>query len=101
IAQRYPKMSADEQAKIQEQMRPWAQLSPAERQAARQQFKSINQLPPEKKSEVKQKWEEYQSLPAEKRRELASTPAPAAGNKIPAPAAPPPPGTKPAASPSR
>ena len=74
IAQRYPTMKPDEQARIQEQMRPWAHLTPDERRKAREQYKSIAKLPPEQKSDVKQKWEEYQSLPPEQKRELAATP---------------------------
>ena len=34
IAHRYPQMRPDEQAKIQEQMRPWSQLTPDQRRAA-------------------------------------------------------------------
>ena len=94
IAQRYPAMKPDEQARIQEQMRPWSQLSPDERRDAREQYKSIANLPPEQKTEVKQKWEEYQSLPPEQRRELAAAPA-RRPSKIPAPAS-----TKPGGGPA-
>jgi Spy/CpxP family protein refolding chaperone len=93
ISQRYQAMKPDEQARIQEQMRPWARLTPDERRKAREQYKSIANLPPEQKTEVKQKWEEYQSLPPEQRRELATRSAPPA--KIPAPAS-----TKPGGTPA-
>ena len=83
VAQRYPEMKPDEQARIHEQMRGWSQLSPDQRKQAREQYKSMNKLPPEQKADVKQKWEEYQSLPPEQKRELASRPSSA---KIPAPA---------------
>lgn len=89
IAQRYPQMKPDEQARIHEQMRGWAQLSPSERREAREQYKSINKLPPEKKADVKQKWEQYQNLPPEQKRELASRPS---GSKVPAPGPTPPSG---------
>jgi len=95
IAQRYPQMKPDEQARIHEQMRGWAQLSPDERRAAREQYKSINKLPPDQRADVKQKWEQYQSLPPEQKRELASRPP--SGGKIAAPANPPP-GAKPSTS---
>ena len=99
IAQRYPKMSVEEQARVRQQMGTWAQLSPAERQAAREQYKSLRALPPEKKQEVRQQWEQYQSLPPEKRRELATRPPPATAPAAPRgvrPASPPPPPPPPA-----
>ena len=56
---------------MQQQMRPWAQLSPQERAAARQQYKDLRGLPPEKQDEVRQRWQQYQTLPPEKKEELA------------------------------
>ena len=53
IAQRYPRMSPDDQQRVQQQMRPWAELTPQQRAAAREQYKSLRQLPPGKKDEVK------------------------------------------------
>jgi hypothetical protein len=76
IAQRYPRMSAEEQQRVLEQMRPWAELTPDQRRAVREQYKSMRTMPPDKKEEVKQKWQEYQSLPPETKRELASRPPP-------------------------
>ena len=74
IARRYPKMTAEEQARVQERMQGWARLTAEQRHAARDFFRRQEQLPPEKKQVVRQKWEEYQQLPEEKRRELAGLP---------------------------
>ena len=91
IAQRYPKMAPDEQARVRQQMGTWAQLSPAERAAARERYKSLKTLPPDKKEEVRQKWEQYQNLPPETKRELATKPPPSArGTRTPPPPPPPP-----------
>jgi len=47
IAQRYPKMPAAQQERVQQQMGAWASLTPEQRRIAREQYKSLKQLPPE------------------------------------------------------
>jgi len=75
IANSYPRMQPDEQARVQRRMRDWAALSREERDAAREFYREIEKLPPEKKQAIREKWDEYQQLPEEKRRELsAATP---------------------------
>lgn len=74
IANRYPKLPREDQARIQEKMKAWASLTPEQRRAAREFYQDIEKLPPEKKQEVRQKWEEYQQLPEGKRQELAARP---------------------------
>ena len=98
IAKRYPKMTPDEQQRVQMRMREWAGLTREQRRLARENFKNIEKLPPEKKQTVKEKWEEYQRLPEEEKRKLAksggkppakpSTPAPVpAAASVPVPQA--------------
>lgn len=70
IADRYPKMSGEEQARVQTQMLDWARLTPEQRAAAREKFKTLKNAPPEHKEAVKQKWEEYKSLPEEEKQRL-------------------------------
>lgn len=101
IAQRYPTLSPDEQARMQRRMTEWAKLTPEERKRAREKYQSLQKAPPEKKEAVKQKWEEYKELPeSEKSRlnaEAARKPAPRStpskppvtGTQPPAPGAPP------------
>ena len=98
IAQRYPKMSPDEQERLRQQMTTWSALSPAERAAARERYKNLKT--PEQKQEMRQKWEQYQNLPPEKKRELASKPPPGSppiirGHPPPPPPPPPPTGGSP------
>lgn len=70
IAERYPKMQADEQKRVQERMREWASLTPEQRTKVRGTYKDFNQLPPEQKKVVKQKWEAYSSLPADEKQRI-------------------------------
>ena len=68
-------MSPDEQQRVQQQMRPWAELTPDQRRGrARAVQVDEDACRPEKKQEVRQKWQEYQSLPPETKRELAAKP---------------------------
>lgn len=67
IAERFPKMTPDEQTRVQERMREWAVLTPAQRAKVRDSYKEFNQLDPEKKVAVKKKWEAYSSLSDEEK----------------------------------
>ena len=75
VANRYPSMKPDEQARVRERMRDWAALTPDERRFARDNFQAYRALPSDQKQAVQTKWREYQALPEDKRRELASRPA--------------------------
>lgn len=70
IADRYPSMKQDEQHRMQERMREWANLTPDQRAKVRSSYKDFNQLPPEQKQLVKQKWEAYTNLPPEQQQRL-------------------------------
>ncbi len=70
IVANFPKMSSDEQRRIQGQMQEWGKMTPEQRQLARENFKTANQLPASKKQELKQKWEEYSNLPEEEKERL-------------------------------
>jgi hypothetical protein len=101
IAQRYPSLSAEEQARMQRRMTDWAKLTPDERKQARDKYKSLQKAPPEQKKAVKQKWQEYKELPESEKTRLKAeaakkpTPRPApskqatAAKTPPAPIAPP------------
>lgn len=71
IAQRYSRMTPEEQARLNERMAPWAHLAPEERIKAREKFKKLQKAPPELRDTVKQKWQEYQNLPDEEKQRLA------------------------------
>jgi hypothetical protein len=67
VANRFGKMPADEQRRVQARMAEWAQLTPAERGRARISFQQAKQLSPQERQEA---WQAYQALPAEKKRAL-------------------------------
>ena len=70
IAERYPGMKPEEQRRVQERMREWANLSPEQRAKVRDSYREFNQLPSEQKQTVKQKWEAYSSLHPEEQQRL-------------------------------
>lgn len=68
VANRYPRLPAAEQARVQERMTQWAKLPPKARGEARLRFQQTRQLPAEVKQE---KWAAYQALSAEEKKALA------------------------------
>ena len=88
IAERFPKMTPEEQARVQERMREWAALTPAQRAKVRDSYKEFNQLDPEKKLAVKKKWEAYSNLSEEDKvraRQPKAPPAEATSSTITTP----------------
>ena len=73
IVERFPKLSQAEQARIQQRMREWANLTPEQRSKARGSFLEFNQLAPEKKQALKQKWKAYSNLPEEEKQRVRQT----------------------------
>lgn len=69
IAERYPKLSQDQQQRLQERMRDWVALTPQQRRVAREHFQIAKQLPAEKKAEA---WQNYQQLTDAQKRKLAA-----------------------------
>lgn len=70
IAERYPGMRPEEQRRMQDRMREWANLTPEQRAKVRDSYKDFNQLPAEQKQAVKQKWEAYSNLPPEEQQRM-------------------------------
>lgn len=70
IAQRYPALNPEEQARVQRRMKDWVRLSPEERKVAREKYKNLQKAPPEHKEAIKQKWQEYKQLPEEEKQRL-------------------------------
>lgn len=69
LSQNFPKLSADEKAKLHSRMTEWVALSPQQRTQARLSFGETKQLSPDDK---KAKWEAYQALPPEEKSKLAA-----------------------------
>jgi hypothetical protein len=67
VAERYPKLSAPEQARVRERMTQWSGIPATERGEARLRFQQSRQMSPD---ERQKKWEAYQALPQEDRVDL-------------------------------
>lgn len=71
IAKRYARLSPVEQARMQDRMREWIDLTPSQREIVRNQFKVLRSAPAEAKNELGRKWQEYAALPTEEKKRLA------------------------------
>jgi hypothetical protein len=84
IADRYPSLPPQEQARIAERMIEWARLTPAQRGEMRLRYQESQQVP-----DRSAKWQEYQNLPPESRQQFADRAAaaspPARPDPSPAP----------------
>ncbi|MEM5429098.1 DUF3106 domain-containing protein [Cupriavidus oxalaticus] len=69
IAERYPKFSPEEQARLQARMAEWVGMTPHQRRLARENYQITRALPAEKKAEA---WDKYQQLPEEQKKKLAA-----------------------------
>lgn len=69
LSQNYPKMSAEDQARLHSRMTEWAALTPQQRTQARLNFAESKKVAPDDR---KAKWEAYQALPEEEKRKLAA-----------------------------
>jgi len=70
VATIYPKMSKQDQERLQSRMASWSNLSQKERRLARENYLSSLQFPAEKKAEA---WSAYQKLSDEQKKKLAET----------------------------
>jgi hypothetical protein len=70
IAKRYPKMTAQQQARLQSQIKQWASLTPQQRAEVRERYKKLQDLPPEKREEIRRRWHEYNSLTEQEKHKL-------------------------------
>ena len=68
----YPKMSAQDQERLQSRMASWSNLSQKDRRLARDNYLSSLKFPAEKKAEA---WTAYQKLSDEEKKKLAESQA--------------------------
>lgn len=68
VANRFPRLSAADQKRMQDRMTQWSQLPAQQRGEARLRFQNTRQLTPQ---ERQQKWEAYQALSSEEKQKLA------------------------------
>ena len=69
IAGRMPRMSADDQARVQARMIEWAAMTPQQRAQVRLLFQEAKQVAPQNR---KESWDAYQALPSDERLRLAA-----------------------------
>lgn len=69
LADRVPRMSAEQQARAHERIHEWAALSPEQRRLARQNYRLAQQLP---KDERVAQWQQYEALTPEQKGVLRS-----------------------------
>jgi hypothetical protein len=69
IANKFPTMKPEEQQRVQDRMREWVKLTPAQRRAIRESYARTKKMNAEQKSE---KWQQYQKLPEEQKKKLAA-----------------------------
>ena len=70
VANIYPKMSAQDQERLQSRMTSWSNLSQKERRLARENYLASLKFPAEKKAEA---WTAYQKLSDEQKKKLADS----------------------------
>jgi len=82
ISNIYPKMSQQDQERLQSRMASWSNLSQKDRRIARENYLSSLKFPAEKKAEA---WSAYQKLSDEQKKKLAEIEAKKKPNAINAP----------------
>ena len=82
IANIYPKMSSQDQERLQSRMTSWSNLSQKDRRIARENYLASLKFPAEKKAEA---WSAYQKLSDEQKKKLAEMESKKKPNAINAP----------------
>ncbi|WP_018608320.1 DUF3106 domain-containing protein [Uliginosibacterium gangwonense] len=89
IADRYKSMTPVEQTRLQERMKEWVALSPAEREKARSQYLRLRTAPADQRRALEQRWQEYDALSGDEKKRLKETrpspPQPASSQPATAP----------------
>lgn len=73
IGNKFASMSPPEQERIQDRMRDWVKLTPAQRRSVRESYTRAKKLDAEKKSA---QWKEYQQLSEEQKKKLSQAKLP-------------------------
>ncbi|PUA16655.1 DUF3106 domain-containing protein [Glaciimonas sp. PCH181] len=78
ISKRFNSMSATEQARVQERMHDWGNLTPEQRREVRENYARTRKLDTEERAK---RWAQYQQLPEEEKQKLAAEAATANNRK--------------------
>jgi len=74
IAQHYPKMTPQQQERLQSRMKQWASMTPEQRTQVRDRYKKLKDMPPEKREAIHRKWKEYEGLTEDEKKRLRQVP---------------------------
>ncbi|MDQ7990369.1 MAG: DUF3106 domain-containing protein [Candidatus Dactylopiibacterium sp.] len=85
IALRFARLNAVEQARMQDRMREWVRLTPAQRDLARIQYQQLHSGTAAQREELEAKWREYSALPEEEKARLRAGGRPVIRSPAPAP----------------
>lgn len=69
IGNKFPRMTPEEQHRVQERMREWIKLTPEQRHQVRENYARTKKLNPTQKAT---QWQNYQQLPEDQKKELAN-----------------------------
>ncbi|MGS0743019.1 DUF3106 domain-containing protein [Glaciimonas sp. GG7] len=78
ISKRYNSMNTTEQARVQERMHDWVNLTPEQRRQVRENYARARKLDTEQRA---RRWAQYQQLPEEEKQRLAAEAEKASTNK--------------------
>ena len=81
IGNKFASMTPPEQERIQERMRDWIKLTPAQRRSVRESYTRARKLDADKKSA---QWKEYQQLSEEQKKKLSQAKLPKHASALPA-----------------
>lgn len=70
IADRYPRMAAEEQQRVQTRMKQWTDLTPEQRRKVRERYQRMQNISPKQREGLQEKWQEYESLPEAQKKRL-------------------------------
>jgi Protein of unknown function (DUF3106) len=79
LSVRFPRLSAEEQSRVQARMAEWAKLTPQQRGQARINFQEAKRLPAQDRQA---RWESYQALSPEQKKQLAARAMPASSPAV-------------------
>lgn len=74
LSARFPKLTAAEQARVQERMADWTRLTPRQRGEARMNYQEAKRLPAQDRQA---RWKAYEALSPEQKQQLAARTTPA------------------------
>ncbi len=76
VAHDYPKMTTEQQQRVQQRLENWSRMTPYERENIRKKYEQFKALPPERQAALRRTWQEYSKLSEADRHKLLMDAAP-------------------------